>query len=211
MAEKRMVTKVEEFDKKRSKVYIDGEFAFLLYKGEIREYEIMQEKKISEDTYCKIIEDVLTKRAKKRCLNLLQKKNYTEYKLREKLREGLYPAKIEEEAIRYVKSFHYIDDYRYACDYIFYHKDAETKKKIEEKLKCRGIEQSVLQQAFAASYDEGEDMQIELGQARKLLEKKHFDKENTDWKEKQKIYAYLMRKGISSSVIKKAMSLEDEF
>ena len=126
----RVVTKIEEYDKKRSKVYLDEEFAFLLYKWELSEYKIMQGENITDDVYYKIVAEVLVKRAKKRCLNLLQKKNYTEYKLREKLREGLYSPEMIDEAIAYVKSFHYIDDYRYACDYIFYHKESETKKRI---------------------------------------------------------------------------------
>ena len=206
----RIVTKIEEYDKKRCKIYIDEEFAFLLYKGELSEYEIIQEKNISEDIYVKIVGEVLSKRAKKRCLNLLEKKNYTEYKLREKLKEGLYPSEIEEEAIAYVKSFHYIDDYRYACDYIFYHKDTETKKKIEEKLRLKGIEQDILHRAFSDSYDEEEEIQIELAQALKLLQKKRYDRENMDWKEKQKIQAYLLRKGIRNSVIKSAMSMQND-
>ena len=167
----RVVTKIEEYDKKRSKVYLDEEFAFLLYKGELSEYKIMQGENITDDVYHKIVAEVLVKRAKKRCLNLLQKKNYTEYKLREKLREGLYSPEMIDEAIAYVKSFHYIDDYRYACDYIFFHKESETKKKIEEKLRIKGIEQDILQQAFGDSYDEGEELQTELEQAYKLLRK----------------------------------------
>ena len=205
----RIVTKIEEYDKKRCKIYIDEEFAFLLYKGELSEYEIIQGKNISENIYVKIVGEVLSKRAKKRCLNLLEKKNYTEYKLREKLKEGLYPSEIEEEAIAYVKSFHYIDDYRYACDYIFYHKDTEAKKKIEEKLRLKGIEQDILHRAFSDSYDEEEEIQIELAQALKLLQKKRYDRENMDWKEKQKIQAYLLRKGIRNSVIKSAMSMQN--
>ena len=181
----------------------------LLTSFEISEYDIVQGNKLSESTYDKIMEDVLTKRAKKRCLNLLQKKNYTEYKLREKLRESCYPTEIEDKAITYVKSFHYIDDYRYACDYIFYHKDTETKKKIEEKLRLKGIEQDILHRAFSDSYDEEEEIQIELAQALKLLQKKRYDRENMDWKEKQKIQAYLLRKGIRNSVIKSAMSMQN--
>ena len=206
----RIVTKIEEYDKKRSKVYLDEEFAFLLYKGELSEYKIMQGKTITEDIYNQIVREVLVKRAKKRCLNLLQKKNYTEYKLREKLQEGLYSTEIEDEVIAYVKSFRYVDDYRYACDYIFYHKEFETKKIIEDKLKRKGIDSSVLQQAFMDSYDDGEELEKELEQANKLLKKKRFDSESMDWKEKQKIYAYLLRKGITSSVIKRAMMLFDD-
>ena len=206
----RVVTKIEEYDKKRSKVYLDEEFAFLLYKGELSEYKIMQGENITDDVYHKIVAEVLVKRAKKRCLNLLQKKNYTEYKLREKLREGLYSPEMIDEAIVYVKSFHYIDDYRYACDYIFYHKESETKKKIEEKLRIKGIEQDILQQAFGDSYDEGEELQTELEQADKLLRKKGYDYKSMDWKDKQKIYAYLLRKGISNSVIKRAMEVQND-
>ena len=202
------VTKIEEHDKKRCKIYLDEEFAFLLYKGEVSEYKILQGQTITEDVYRKIMKEVLVKRAKKRCLNLLQKKNYTEYKLREKLREGLYPEEIEDEAIAYVKSFHYIDDYRYACDYIFYHKEAETKRIIEDKLRRKGIDASVVQQAFMDNYDEGEELQRELEQAYRLLEKKHFNNESMEWKEKQKIYAYLLRKGIRNSVIKRAMMMQ---
>lgn len=203
----RVITKIEEHDKKRCRIYIDEEFVFLLYKGELSEYKITQNNVIEDKIYQKILREVLPKRAKKRCLNLLQKKNYTEYKLREKLKEGMYPVEIEDEAIAYVKSFHYIDDYRYACDYIFCYKDTLSSKKIEEKLRLKGISGEILQRAIQDSYDIGEEENVELSLAYKLLEKKHYNQENMDWKEKQKIYAYLLRKGIQNSTIKKAMSV----
>ena len=65
-------------------------------------------------------------------------------------------------------------------------------------------------QAFSDSYEEEEEIQIELTQAHKLLQKKHYDRENTDWKEKQKIQAYLLRKGIRNSVIKSVMSMQND-
>lgn len=206
----RIVTKIEELDKKRSKIYINQEFAFVLYKGEIRQYKIKIENEIDNHTYNVIRDEILPKRAKKRCLNLLQKRPYTECKLREKLVEGYYTQDIIEEAIHYVKSFHYIDDYEYACQYIFYHKESETRKKIEEKLMIKGISKEILNQAFDDSYDDAEEQQeIELQQAKKLLEKKKYNPETMDWKEKKKIYAYLARKGITSSIIRKVMSLRE--
>lgn len=206
----RIVTKIEELDKKRSKIYINQEFAFVLYKGEIRQYKIKIENEIDNHTYNVIRDEILPKRAKKRCLNLLQKRPYTECKLREKLVEGYYTQDIIEEAIHYVKSFHYIDDYEYACQYIFYHKESETRKKIEEKLMIKGISKEILNQAFDDSYDDAEEQQeIELQQAKKFLEKKKYNPETMDWKEKKKIYAYLVRKGITSSIIGKAMSLRE--
>ena len=139
MDEIRIVTKIEELDKRRSKVYINQEFAFVLYKGEIVRYRLKNEKAIEDSTYQTIRTEVLPKRAKKRCLNLLQKKPYTEYKLREKLMEGFYTQDVIDDAINYVKSFHYVDDYDYACQYIFYHKERESRRKMEEKLIQKGI------------------------------------------------------------------------
>ena len=74
----------------------------------------------------------------------------------------------------------------------------------------KGIEQDILHQAFSDSYDEEEEIEIELAQAHKLLQKKRYDRESMDWKEKQKIHAYLLRKGIRNSVIKSAMLIEND-
>lgn len=203
----KIITKIEELDKKRSKVYINDEFTFVLYKGEIAQYKLKENEEIKSADYEFIQKQLLSKRAKKRCLNLLQKKAYTERNLRGKLEEGYYSKEIIEEAIEYVKSYHYVDDYEYACQYIFYHKESETKRKIEEKLKKKGIENDVLQKAFADSYEKEEEEEIELIQAQKMLQKKHYDAECMEWKEKQKIYCYLIRKGISAFIAKKAMAI----
>lgn len=203
----RTITRIEEWDKKRCRIYVDQEFAFVLYKGEIAEYKLKENAPIENKAYHEIKTEVLPKRAKKRCLNLLQKRPYTERKLREKLAEGGYPQDIIEDAIAYVKSYNYIDDYEYACQYIFYHKETETKRKIEEKLMMKGIDSDILQKAFADSYyEEEEALELELEQAKKLLQKKKYEAENADWKEKQKVYAFLVRKGIHTSVIRKAMN-----
>lgn len=203
----KVVTKIEELDKKRSKVFVNHEFAFVLYKGEIKQYKVKTEEILEENSYCEIVNNILPKRAKKRCLNLLQKRPYTENKLREKLEEGFYPKEIIEDAINYVKSFHYIDDYDFACQYIFYHKSTESRRKMEEKLSLKGVTKEVLSRAFQDSYCEEEEQELELEQVKRLLEKKKYDAQSTDWKEKQKIYAFLVRKGFNSSTIRKALSI----
>ena len=156
-----------------------------------------------------IVQEILPKRAKKRCLGLLQIRPYTEKKLREKLKEGYYSQEVIEEAIKYVKSYHYIDDYQYACDYIFYHKECESRRKMEEKLMMKGVSKEILEQAFYDSFEtEEEQQELEILQAKKLLEKKQYHPEHMDWKEKRKIYSFLIRKGIRSEVVGKVMSLD---
>ena len=72
MNHNKIVTGIEEIDKKRSKICIDHEEIIVLYKGEITQYKIHQQEKISEADYLIIKKEILPKRAKKRCLNLLK-------------------------------------------------------------------------------------------------------------------------------------------
>ena len=198
-----IVTDIRELDKKRSKIYIDGEFAFVLYKGEIREYKIAVGEDIAQRIYDEVMTVVLPKRAKLRAMNLLQKKDYTEKQLRDKLSDGDYPQELIDEAISYVRSFHYIDDERYARDYITYHMSSRSKNRIIQDLANKGIGKDIYQGILDELYQEDSDAEIE--QINKLLIKKHYDPDTTEFEDKQRIIAFLMRKGYSSSDIRRAM------
>ncbi|WP_022765614.1 regulatory protein RecX [Butyrivibrio sp. XPD2006] len=203
-----VITEIKELDKKRSKIYIDGEFAFVLYKRELRDYSIREGQELTETNYQDIIDVVLPKRCKLRAMNLLQKKDYTEKQLRDKLSEGLYPGDIIDDAIHYVKAYHYLDDERYARDYITYHMSIRSRNRIIQDLTGKGISKDIFMPIVEELYLE-EDADVELEQIRKLLAKKHYDPEETDFKEKQKIMAFLMRRGFQMSDIRRAMDITD--
>ncbi len=206
---KRYCTDITELDKKRCKVYLDGEFAFVLYKGELKEYGINVGAEISEATYEEITTVILSKRCKLRAMNLLQKKDYTTKQLRDKLEEGLYSNELIDEAILFVKSYKYLDDDRYARDYISYHMSTRSKNRIMQDLVTKGISKDMLVPIMEELYSE-ESGDVELKQVKALLDKKHYDPDMTDFKEKQKIMAFLMRRGFQMSTIKKAMNYFDE-
>ena len=44
-----VVTEIAEATKAKYKIFIDNEFAFVLYKGELRTYKIRQGEEITED------------------------------------------------------------------------------------------------------------------------------------------------------------------
>ena len=202
-----IVTDITEFDKKRSKVYIDGEYAFILYKGELRDYSIKVGSEISNIAYNEIVEELLPKRATKRAMNLLQKKDYTEKKLRDKLAEGLYSDDCIDAAIEYVKSYKYLDDDRFARDYIIYHLENKSKNRIVQDLANKGIDKETILRIFDevySDYDSEEVENAEYQQIEKLLEKKHYSSD-MDFKEKQKIMAFLFRRGYNMDSIRKCM------
>lgn len=201
-----IITSIKEYDKKRSQIYIDGEKAFLLYKGEIRKYKLEVDQELDQITYDVIVREVLSKRAILRAMNLLQKRDYTEYKLREKLKDGGYPQECTEEAIEYVKSYKYLDDQRYASDFVRYYKESRSKKRISMDLTQKGVDKDLIAQVLEEEYAE-EDSDVELDQIRHLLIKKHYDPE-MEYKDKQKIMAFLYRKGYSTELIYKAMDMD---
>lgn len=202
------ITDIVELDKKRSKVFIDGEFAFVLYKGELRDYKIKVGETLTDNAYEEITGTVLSKRVKLRVMNLLQKKDYTEKQLRDKLQEGLYPLELVDEAIAYVKSYKYLDDDRFARDYITYHMEMRSKQRILQDLSQKGINKDQILSIMDEIYED-EESDVETEQIQKLLLKKHFDKE-MDYKEKQKLIAFLMRRGYTLDKIRRAMDCYED-
>ena len=200
-----IVTQIVEMSKTRSKIYIDQEFAFVLYKGELRLYHICEGQEIAWEDYRTIMEEVLPKRAKLRAMNLLKSREYTVMQLRTKLEQGGYPLAVVEEALAYVESFHYIDDLRYAVSFITYNEENKSRRRIEQDLKAKGISGEVMERAWQKWEKEG-GSRNELLMIQKLLEKRHYAGEQADYKEQQRTYAFLMRKGFSGEMIRKAMN-----
>jgi len=60
-----VVTRVEAVTKTKYKVYVDGQFAFILYKGELSRFHIAEDQELSQESYEKIRTEVILKRAKK--------------------------------------------------------------------------------------------------------------------------------------------------
>lgn len=204
------MTQIEELSKTRSKVSIEGEFAFVLYKGELRLYHVREGEELSEQDYRTILEEVLPKRAKLRAMNLLQKREYTVEELRRKLKQGLYPADVIEEALSYVASYRYTDDVRYAEDYITTHADSRSRRRIEQDLMTKGISKDTLARAWQSWQEKG-GVQDEQEQIRSLLRKRQYDPDSADRKEQQRTYAFLMRKGFSPEAIRRVLRADEYF
>lgn len=200
-----IVTRLEEATKTRIMVFIDDEFSFVLYKGELKTYDIRLNEEIKIEDYNQITKELLPRRAKLRAMNLLKTREYTEKQISDKLCQGKYPKSSIEEAISYLKSFHYIDDMRYAKDYILYKSEERSYRRIEQDLLRKGISHEILEQAFQNILQGNEKMDEKL-LIDKLLHKKKFDKNTASYQDKQKIMSYLYRKGFSIENIREKIN-----
>ena len=186
---------------KKSKVRLQGGEDLCLYTKEVNRLGLEAGEDLSESAYEDILAMILIPRAKKRAMHLLEKQDRTKQNLSDKLRESGYPMCVVEAAVSYVESYHYIDDERYARNYIRYHQDGKSRRRIYEDLYKKGIAKDVIEIALEDEYLASEEDQIIA-----LLEKKHYDASTADMKEKSRIYRFLLGRGFSYQTIDRILS-----
>ena len=199
-----IVTDITELSKSKYKIFIDDAFAFVLYKGELRQYGIKKDEQINKETYDEIITKVIKKRAKLRAMHLLEKRPYSERDMKNKLKENLYDDESIDEAIDYLKSFGYIDDHAYASQYIDTYTQNRSARRIEQDLMKKGISKDVIEEVLDRKRDEGE-LGDEESMIRNLLKKRGFDPESADSKTIAKNVRFLYQKGFSAETIARVM------
>lgn len=199
------VTKIEPVTKTRYKVYVDGQFAFVLYKGELSRYHIAEDSELEEKTYQSIRKEIILKRAKLRAMHLLNDMGRTESQLRTKLLRNDYPSDIVEEAIAYVKSFGYINDAEYTRSFIENRKEKKSKKEIYAALCQKGLPKDLIETALEECY--ADDDSIAAIEA--IVRKKKFDPKSTDYREMQKMMGYLVRKGFRYDDIRQVIQVSE--
>ncbi|MDU6264784.1 MAG: regulatory protein RecX [Anaerocolumna aminovalerica] len=192
-----IVTKLEELEKAKVKVYIDGEFHFLLYRKDIKIYKLQENEQISDKVYEEIIENTVLRRAKQKAMAILKYMDRSEQELRQKLKQSDYTETIIEAAIEYVKKFHYLDDERYAMNYIRFKKNTKSKRQLQTELSQKGIRKEYIDLAFQEEYDD-EELAIQ-----KAVSKKTSDVDSLSQEEKMKLASSLYRKGFKMDLIQK--------
>lgn len=190
-------------EKGRVRISFDNGTEVTLYRGELRklpgqEGRLLLEEGgyIPETLYRKVLTQIVGIRAKKRALFLLERMDRTERQLYDKLRQNGYPEECVEDAVAYVKKYHYIDDLRYAKTYVRYHQQKKSRQRFRTDLMQKGVARETIELALEEEFASDDREKI-----RELLEKRHYDYATRDAKEQQRIYQFLMRRGYKSSDI----------
>lgn len=200
------VTEIKAITKTRYRVYLDGQFAFVLYKGELFRYQLEAGAELTEEDYREIREGIVLKRAKLRAMHLLTDMDRTEYQLRNKLLTGGYPEDITDMAMEYVKSFGYINDREYARRFVENKKSAKSRREMHALLSGKGLEASLIEDVLE-EYCGDEDAEAAI---QNIIRKKKFDAESCTEKERQRLYALLARKGFRYEDISRAVQFREE-
>lgn len=145
-------------------------------------------------------EEVL--RAKKKAMSLLQHMDRTEWELRSKMEKAGFSEEAVREAIEYVRSFHYIDDERYAIRFAEIYRESRSISRIRQDLQKKHISEETITLALEEiDYDDSAALKKALD---KLL------KNQTDalsYEDRQKLIAKLYRKGFRVDQIVKQLDI----
>lgn len=155
-------------------------------------------KKMSKD-------DWLLTNCKERAIYIITNYSKTEKQLRDKLKQGKkYTDEIIEDTIKFLKKHNFINDEDFAKRFVELHSHSYSVRVLKQKLIQKGIKREVVEQVFEEDLNIDEETLI-----KKLLIKKcpnYFEIEkDLDPKEKQKILAYLLRKGFTYDLVSDVM------
>lgn len=196
-----IVTDICPYNKKKYKIFIDGSYAFMLYRGEMRRYGIEKDAQLSETDYEELMQEVLVKRGRSRALHLLLSMSRTKEQVRSKLSEGGYPPEVIEQVLDYVKAYHYIDDERYTSDYLRTRGTHKSVRQLKAELYRKGISDKIISKTL-------EEQPVDEREAiYRWMEKKQFDMEHASREEKNRMYQFLARRGFSYQDIQSAFRL----
>ena len=139
--------------------------------------------------------------AKKKAMSLLKYMDRTGWQLRDKLAAKGFSEEAVEGAVDYVKSFHYLDDYRYAVHFVELHYEQRSRQRMRQDLYQRHVPEEYIDLALE-SICENDDVALQ-----EALRKITKGETEYSYEEKQKIAGKLYRKGFRLGDIKRVLDM----
>ena len=132
----------------------------------------------------------------KKAMRLLVSKSRSERELRERLQREGYSEEETEAALEYVKSYGYVNDRRYAENYIMSAGAKKSRAALRSFLADKGIAEELIEHALTEVPTDERDL------IRELLYRKAGEPHKMEEKELRRVYGYLARRGFSAGDIR---------
>lgn len=203
------ITDLTPKGKRQTIVWIDGEPAGFLDNREVSAYRLSVDSEIDEAGWDRIVRDSILPRGKRKALELLQLQDRTTKELHDKLVAGDYTEAQTWEIIAYVASFRYIDEQRYAMNYIRSHVKTKSVREMRQTLLQRGVSAEIFETAYEKFAQESADGEQE-SESPELIAARRFAERRVrggslSYEARTKLYAALARKGFSQDTIRSVL------
>lgn len=183
------ITDIEQLTKTKYKVYVDDEALCVLAAEDLKKLQLRIGLELDAQAYGMIYEEYVTRRARMKALSLLERRDYSSQELLERLKREGFSKDVVEDAVAYVKSYHYIDDERYIENYISYRASGKSRQLVYQTLVSKGLDSEKIQRLMD---DSGMDDEENI---RRIYSRKFSDITELTPERKQKILNYFLRKG----------------
>ena len=204
------ITNLTPKGKRHTVIWLDGEPAGFLENREVSGLRLEVDTELSETDWQKIVTEIILPRGKRKALELLQLQDRTVKELHEKLLASDYSEFQCWEIIAYVASFHYIDEKRYAVNYIRSHAKTKSARELRMNLFQKGIDTETYNAAYEqyALENMSGDEEIEDPETAAVRQfvAKRIRKDSMTPEERQKVYAGLVRKGFATGAIRRVLA-----
>ena len=184
-----LITKLELLKKSRYRVQIDEEEEWILPPEVVKEQGLKENREIPEDVYAFLYEEYVYQPAVHKALNLLERKDYTQQEIYERLLCAGYPADAATDAVAYLRSHGYLDDRRFVKQYLDWHAEGKSREMVFRILQAKGLDRDLIRSCM----DEWE--RDDQTQIRKIYQSKFSDRDPADFAQREKIFQYFLRKG----------------
>lgn len=187
---------IEKISRNKVRISLDNDEHFIIDEKQWNSFGIKTGDFIDEEFINKLYNEYFLVQAKRKALMLLKMRDHSKKELTDKLKLKGFPNSVVAQAVDYVISFRYIDDERYAQNYINFKGKNKSKKELFYELSMKGID--------TYSLKEDEDifeMHDDKETIRNILSKRVKCFEDLDLKEKERMTRYLARRGFAASDI----------
>lgn len=201
-----LITSIEQVSKMRTRVTIDEDMTLVLSNKDLNAYHIRQGQELDDADYQRLRAQ-LRSDALLRAGRILKGMDYTEKALRDKLIRAGYPSDIADDTVERLVAADYVNDRRYAENYIRVHLSDRSLARIRSDLIVKGIPRDLLEEALR-SYEEergGDVAGQERAQIRRFLIRKHYDPDTMTYEDTARIKMALLKKGFSMDRIREEM------
>lgn len=204
-----IITKIEKQKKgnNRYNIFLDGEFAFGLYKDTIADFGLRVNDLLDEFRIARIKESDEFNFSKRTAFKYLSYKSRSKKDVYKKLKE----KKISDETIRKVISYleeqKFLDDRAYAKMFVqsqLLNKPI-GKKTLTIKLMQKGFDKELIEEILENNFSE----ETEIENAKKLLKKYSLKIKSEDpFKKRKKSFAYLVSRGFDYEIVNRLLDSE---
>ena len=133
------ITYVEKTGRKKVRVTMDDGESFVVSERDWESFGGKAGEDLEDELILKLYREYMLPRAKFRALNLLKVRDRSRQELAQRLKMDGYPESVIKDTMAYVDSYHYLDDARFARNYVDYRGSRKSRRELEYELKMKGI------------------------------------------------------------------------